>query len=287
MQRLLRILFFGNLWVAGGGVCFTLLVQYTLQGQAMPEYTLLFIFLGIFSIYGAQRLMQTPRYSSHPTGERHQWVLQHKYTLSYAIASALVPAALLAFFIPLRALLLLGIPFVISILYSLPMPEIRGKKSLREIPLLKSFLVALSWTLVCTVFAGYSMDASLFGRPGLYLLSPAVFCYTWALTIPFDIRDIEQDKQDAILTLGHTLGAKRIKRFAQLAMVLCMLLTGCGYLLAYWSLAITAAWYGSCLLGIICIRYTGSENGPYWFDGMLDGCMYSGLLFYLIFRMFL
>lgn len=287
MQKGLRILFFGNLWVAGGGVCFTLLVQHTLLGEPMPESTLLFIFLGIFSIYGAQRLMQVPHYRSHSTNERHRWILEHKDTLKYAIGTALVPAAILAFFIPLRALLLLLIPFAISILYSLPMPEIRGKRSLREIPLLKSFLVALSWTLISVTFSGYSMDPGLFRRPALYLLMPPVFLFTWALTIPFDLRDMEQDRQDEVLTLGHTLGVRRIRLLALLSLGCCALLILTGWLLKFWSLPALCAWLCACLLSAWFIRKTGPHCSPFWFDGVLDGCMYSGFLFYLIFSLFL
>jgi|GEM_PF-1463385 len=287
MQKVLRILFFGNLWIAGAGVCFTLLVQHTLLREPVPESTLLFIFLGVFSIYGAQRLMQVPHYRSHGTNERHRWILEHKDTLKYAIGTALVPAAALAFFIPLRALLLLLIPFVISILYSLPMPEIRGKRSLREIPLLKSFLVALSWMLVCVNFSGFSMDPELFRRPALYLLMPAAFLFTWALTIPFDLRDMEQDRQDQVLTLGHTLGVRRIRLFSLLALGCCALLILTGWLLKYWPLSALCAWLSACLLSAWCVRKTGPQCSPFWFDGALDGCMYSGFLFYLIFSLFL
>lgn len=286
MYKGLRILFFGNLWIAGGGVCFTLLIQYMLLGQGIPETEMLFIFLGIFSIYGAQRLMQVPHYASHGTNDRHRWILEHKDSLKYAIATAMIPAAILAFFIPVRALLLLAIPLVISILYSLPMPEIRGKRTLREIPMLKSFLVALSWTLVCVNFAGYGMDSALFRHPGLYLMMPAAFLFTWALTIPFDIRDMEQDKEDAVLTLGHTLGVKRIQQFSLAALVLSALCIGAGAVPGYWPWYATAAWTGSCLLGIFCVLQTHTQRSPFWFDGVLDGCMYSGFLFYLIFRLF-
>ncbi len=75
---------------------------------------------------------------------------------------------------------------IVSLIYVVPW----GKKSLREISYLKSPLTAFVWTIIIIAFPWvneYGISSTIF--PELL----AYFYYFVALTIAFDIRDLEHD----------------------------------------------------------------------------------------------
>jgi 4-hydroxybenzoate polyprenyltransferase len=110
------------------------------------------------------------------------------------------------------------------LLYSVPaIPTRQGLIPLRNIPLLKLFLIAYVWASVTVwlplLAAGWPIMA-----PEGWLLFLQRFLFILPLTIVFDIRDIERDKTTATLTLPRLLGVRRAKIIAFGVLLLYMLL---------------------------------------------------------------
>jgi hypothetical protein len=115
----------------------------------------------------------------------------------------------LSFFMKPIALLLLT-PFVsIVVLYMTPVfPHGIVKKSLRNLPFVKIFSIGLTWSGACVLFpifqSGRALDCSVW----LYFVYQFLCVLLW--TLPFDIRDMAQDKK-GMKTIPQVLGIAMTK----------------------------------------------------------------------------
>ena len=85
---------------------------------------------------------------------------------------------------------------IISILYPI---------YLRSIPYLKIFIISIVWTFVSTTLLVIENDVHI--DQNIYYLHISRFCFVFAITIPFDIRDIAIDFKN-IKTIPIRFGEK-------------------------------------------------------------------------------
>jgi 4-hydroxybenzoate polyprenyltransferase len=127
----------------------------------------------------------------------------------------------------LRVLITLAPIAAITIFYSLPVFKAERKLfRLREIPLLKIFLIAIVWS-VATIMLPIIQSERHENTVHVLLMLIERFLFVFAITIPFDIRDIMADQKGGLRTIPTMLGEKRALRLANISMscflVLCFL----------------------------------------------------------------
>ena len=98
-------------------------------------------------------------------------------------------------------------------------------------------------------------------------------CFIFAITIPFDIRDIAQDQKAAVSTLPGALGILRAKRIALFSLVLMMIFVSGNYWLGQYSSGILFALLLSALSSAYFIWKASPDKHDYYFTGLLDGTM--------------
>src|SRR5690606_38669221 len=106
----------------------------------------------------------------------------------------------------------LGVIGGMSVAYAFPLIRIGGKRiGVRQLPGLKLFYIALIWSLssvgLPVVEAFYADIAIDWGRANYLGLVKVLFLLL--CTLPFDIRDIEQDRHYKLKTLPVLLGRTR------------------------------------------------------------------------------
>jgi hypothetical protein len=106
-------------------------------------------------------------------------------------------------------ILLLG--GICAAFYSIPFKKVR----LRNIPGSKAFVIAFVWVLIVGLFP--LMNTHLLSSASIYSL---LFLFTFfiALTIPFDIRDIDKDEIN-LKTIPQVIGVKKAKYFGMLMLI--------------------------------------------------------------------
>ena len=116
--------------------------------------------------------------------------------------------------------LLFVIPFfLLTLFYIVPFGgRLRG---LRNLPGFKLFLIAAVWSGVTVLFPIWVNDLFLDGKAWLLFLQR--FLFVLAITIPFDIRDLQLDDPD-LATLPQTIGVMRSKLLALGALLIFALL---------------------------------------------------------------
>ncbi|MEE2953833.1 MAG: hypothetical protein VX347_01510 [Bacteroidota bacterium] len=156
-----------------------------------------FVFNSTLFLYGFQRLIKTDYSKSH---FRKQSVLK-KWTLYILIIGSFFSAIYFCLGFQIKTLILAIIIGIISIIYPF---------YLRRIPKLKIYIISLAWAII-TVLLLVIENNIPFGLSVLLEFSSR-FLFVFAITIPFDIRDINYDsnKLKTIPQLAGVLRAKTI-----------------------------------------------------------------------------
>ncbi len=152
---------------------------------------------------------------------------------------------------------------VISALYSLPMGWI-GMKPLRDLPYLKIFLIAYVWGAVSVGLPGVSLGYEFFDSKVLRTVIEITF-FIFAITVPFDIRDVRSDQNQSLKTLPHTVG---LKNALLLATVILCVSSG----ISVYSRP--EKWLPELLFFLVTvglINYSSSERPNWYYLGLIDG----------------
>ena len=200
-----------------------------------------------------------------------QWVGTKKVYLKWlTIISASIAIVFMLLFtsFKVKKVSFLLVLFVISLLYVIPIK----RKSLRELPGLKSFFIAFVWTGFVVVYP--LMNEHVLPLPVFNIL--AFFCFFFALTIPFDIRDIQFDSPTQ-KTIPQVLGIKGSK-------LLAVVLLGIFYL---FTANFNQEIWKNILLGLICVLiirwfiFTTPYRSSYFFTTIDAMMILLGLWFFV------
>jgi 4-hydroxybenzoate polyprenyltransferase len=147
-------------------------------------------------------------------------------------------------------------------------PFLKGKR-LRDVPYLKIILISVVWALVC-VMLPVSIVGRGWGIPESLMFLEKAF-YIFALTIPFDIRDMKWDAETGVKTIPLSIGAEKAKLWASYAIVasfsiVCVLSYFSVYTLNQYIVIIF-----SLILSEYLIHKTQADNSNLFYYGLIDG----------------
>lgn len=227
------------------------------------EELLILIFFATLAVYSLHRLVGLSKISSAQLNDRFIIIQQQqKYLKLFSVIGILV--TLLAFFFisnPAKYfLLLLSIP---SIAYIIPFH--RGKR-LRDFAYLKIFIVAIVWSLTTVGLPFVEMGLNADFKFYFLIIDRTIFIF--AITIPFDIRDAEIEKNLGVKTLPYLLG---VKKSIYLSMIL--LLFRIPLVLLIYPINVSIAVLMVVILCIILVWFSPKSKNDFFFTAILDGTM--------------
>lgn len=243
--------------------------------QGLDVYTG-FVFASTIGLYGLHRLVGINIVRAFEHEGRFAVIKQYKSHILIYSAFGFIAAAILFVMLPVKTWLYLAIPLAISAAYVIPTNK-SAKRRLRDIPLIKVFLLAASWSLLTTTVPllniGYT-DIAI-----LSLIFIERFLFIVAITIPFDIRDMDVDSGTGLRTLPHVLGVTRSKLLA-IVLLLCSAAVA-AFMIAQDVYHVEILWPYIAFIAITASLIWGAhqKRGDYYFSGLLDGTM---ILLYLI-----
>lgn len=219
-------------------------------------------------IYGIHRIIGIKKtYSLNQKG-RYNIVNQYKHHIQiYTIISGILCGGLF-FYLPFSIQRIFIIPGLISILYTLPI--FKNGRRLRDFHFIKIFLIAFVWAVTTAAIPAFLVEES---QLIILLCGLERFFFFIAITIPFDIRDFNIDKEVNVKTLIHYLGIKK-----SLVLAICCLILALAIDVYFFQNAIIS---GNALVAF-CISYSISgilillfsqSSSDYYFTGVLDGTM--------------
>jgi 4-hydroxybenzoate polyprenyltransferase len=289
MKNLLRsafdFLLFSNVFMSLCAVAQALLTFSIIDSK--PVYAVAgLLFTSTLGIYNFSILLSKPKYPEKSPYRRVRWFFAHyRLMVTFTIVSllSLVP---LFFFLSMESRILLIFLALFSFGYGLPLFSIGDQKfGLRNIPGLKAFLITIVWTLSCVLVPileaqdQHLTDISM--RDTIIMLAKR-FLFIAALTVPFDVRDLFQDKKLGLKTVAVVWGEKNAYLFCQVLLagyiVLLFLLRRNGFNVDFFALTLTAI-----LTGWLIFRSKWEKNEYYYFF-YLDGVLILQYVILIAFR---
>lgn len=212
-QSFLKGLVYSNVYIVFV-IGFLVAQSYVLVGSAIDYDYLWFTTSSTLFLYPLHRLLGSLAIQENAPIERIQWARNHR--------QALIPLVLCGAILSIYYFFQLAVDLrwwlvplaLISLSYSLPIPWVKGtRKRLRDIPYIKIYAIALTVSVVTLLIplsnAGISSSE-------LILLFLSRFVWVLAVTIPFDIRDVNLDQSYQLKTLPLTLGVERARSLSLL-----------------------------------------------------------------------
>jgi len=272
-RKFLDCLLFSNIFIALGAVAQGLVTYHLLDIRPVPSI-LAFLFFATLTIYNFSILIEKPKDPRKSSYRRVRWIFSH-YRLNISITIiavlSLIPLFFLLSFSSKILVIFLGL---IAFGYSLPLFSIGDKRfGLRNIPGLKLFIIALVWSVSTVTLPILEINEShLFDIDfnDLVLLTAKRFLFVAAITIPFDIRDLFQDKRYELKTIPTLLGEKKAYLFCQfllLCYLILLIVFNSGLNADFLALTLTII-----LAGWLIFKSTWEKNEYYYFF-YLDGTL--------------
>lgn len=228
------------------------------------------VFFATMFIYNFQRIPRLDEVNDQYS-DRHIWLKKNKKTLYVLIILGLLGAVITYFqFLTIKNdfvfLIIIG---VVGILYALK--TLRGR-ALRDFSYIKIHLIVLTWVLMSAVWPMLREQQSFLYHlkllAGLYLIMLAI-------TIPFDIRDLNYDDSSK-KTIPQMMGVR-------LSVILSSIFLASGfYLVAIYDADFlrNPFFYISFIGFFILILATKQSRKELYFSGWIDGwIVFFGLMF--------
>lgn len=264
------------------------LVTFWLIGSKPVYSVLALLFTSTLGIYNFCILITKPVNPEKSQYLRVRWFYAHyRLMVTFTIVSllSLIP---LFFLISTESRLLLIFLGIISFCYGLPLFSIGDQKfGLRNIPGLKPFLITLVWTLstvLLPILEAQDLHLTSISMHDTTLLIAKRFLFVGALTIPFDIRDLFEDRRLGVKTIPVLLGEKGAYLFCQVMLVgyviLLFLFRDNGFNLDFFALTSTAI-----LAGWLIFKSKWEKNEYYYFFCM-DGVLILQYIILIVFSRF-
>lgn len=261
VRQFLTFLVYSNFWIGTGAAL--VVWEFYLMGSYPIDYEVIsFVFFATILTYTFQRsvkLLQGSRQGS----SRLVWMKKNDFLVKTILILSTAACIRHAFYFSIEVyVLLMGCGFL-SLFYIVKLPGRLGK-NLRDIPSLKIFLIAIVWSATATFIPYLNLENSTDPIP--WLLFVANFIFIFALTIPFDIRDLLLDEPEK-KTIPQLLGERRS---AQLAM---------GLLIFYWPLLclIAGQFLYLSLVGVLLslrlINGAKKTTNDFYFSFSIDGLL--------------
>lgn len=268
LRRWTDALLFSSTWMALAALALTW-ATFLFWRVDVPVRLGLMIFAATLFLYNIDSVLPYKYSQQLVLSGRKRWMLQHRRELFLLALGALAVAAVLFFVDGWQHLtFFLGHLAAISLLYSLPVVKIRGRwRALRDLPLLKVFLIAYVWAAV-TVWIPALYLGKLLTSPVVVVLFARRFFFILALAFVFDIRDHTKDLLTGTRTFPGVFGVLATKVVALVALALSCLLIPQG--VSHAHLLVLSL---PTVLGALVIWYADETRPDYYFALLTDGIL--------------
>jgi 4-hydroxybenzoate polyprenyltransferase len=273
-QEIMDFLLYGNIFIALCAAFQTWMTCRLLYIDMEGKPLTLFVFAATFFIYNIHKPITFFLKKDFINNERFLKTKAYAAPLSIMcfIAAMICLDAFFRFSWSAQYVVIgLAIFSLAYVLPILPLPQ-KGVSRLKDLPYIKIFVIALVWSVDTIALPIVQLRGTLHIVHYQMMLERAAFVF--ALTIPFDIRDMVWDKATDVKTIPLSIGIKKAKLWANIALIISL------------SMSYIFLWYGiytfksvivlffSYILSAYWIQKTSPDQPDHFFDFNIDGMLF-------------
>lgn len=277
-MKLLNAFISSKIYIALAALLLTIETQIQLGMKPQWHPYLFLIFFATLLEYNVPRLMLVLTNRDRLNTARNKWINEYTGLFFLLVLVSVVGFIIALFLAKAEVLLVLAPVAVLTFFYSTPVFGKRKKPfGLRQVPFLKIFLIALIWSVVTILLPVVKSDQPLQTTHILLMLAER-FLFVFAITIPFDIRDMTADNNAGLKTIPLLVGAGNSLRVAVFALLATGVVAAVHYRFTDQTFMIWA-FLVSILTTIVFLIVNRLRRLPFYHYGILDGTMLlQGLL---------
>ena len=268
LYAIIDFILYSNLWIACAAVAMAAQTQLLLAGKVQPSPLLGFILFSTLFLYALHRIIGLAKVKPFQSHGRYQVITRFKlHIILYALLSA-AAAAFCFFQLPFSVQASAVLPSLISLAYVLPF--LKGKR-LRDLNYIKIFLIAIAWSWITVYLPALELGM---GRniPMMIMALERAF-FVFAITLPFDIRDLEIDLFNGVQTIPARWGLKATKLLSLACLLAMMALAWLNFHIDVYSPGQFGALALSAITTYALVTAAGQVKHDYYYTGVLDGTM--------------
>ncbi len=266
LRKIAGFLVYSNLWIGLGAAAFTWKF-YWIMAKPVNYWVIGFVFSSTVLTYTFQRYVKLSD-ANYGSSNRFDWMNKNPFLVLLILLASGAGAVWTAIYLNRPAYLLLVFLGFCSFFYIIKIP---GLRSLRNVPTLKIFVIAFTWAATATLLPhlnglNKTIDASLI------LLFIADFLFVLAITIPFDIRDIDLDDKMK-MTLPQVLGVRTSLVLA------CVLLLPQLFIIHNLTGRFSVGLLIPTLIALALVGFSTKKKDDLYFSFLIDGLLILQPLF--------
>jgi 4-hydroxybenzoate polyprenyltransferase len=274
LQKIIDFLLYSNIFIGVCAVALAFTNQLTVTGEIKFDTSCWFVFASTVFTYSYLKSNSGKNISG--TQHRH-WAASHQQFSKNILLISLVCSVCFFLLLPLRTELIVAGLGVFTAFYGFfDIPFVKPKRKLRDYGIVKTFFVAIVWSVTTVIVP--LQDSPVEPAMMVFLLLRR-FLFIAALTLVFEIKDMEGDRRSNLKTVPMLLGVSNTKLLAQLILFLMMGINLVQYFLFDISLLNMAAINLSLLVSVMCIQPLKEETTEIWYYLVLDGMMVLQFIF--------
>lgn len=260
----------GLIALAAAALTFQTQVQLGLEPHWHPYVAV--VFFATMLEYNLHRLFSIRSHPGALETEKHRWVRDHRTTFYVTMSLSATGLGVSILFLPLKILYILVPLGLVTVLYSAPIKRATCMPiKIRHLPYVKIFAISAVWALATTMLP--LIQSNMYWTwQTLGGLFTERFLFVFALTLPFDARDIHTDMQDGLTTIPSRIGVEKAHQLAIFIVVVFMAWCIVKYGLIG-SMHLVVAFLISGLITIAVMTSQRIMSLPHYYYGILDGMM--------------
>lgn len=269
IQKFINLILYSNLWIALCAVAMVLQTEFTFLRKIEWSDYAAFVFSATLFVYALHRVVGLEKVS--PFQEKGRFLVISDFKSHIWIYAGLAGAACFYFFLQIAwwAQVALVVPGILSIGYVLP---IFGKKRrLRDFNFIKIFLIAIVWSWVTVLIP--AVYSGIVFSPNLLIMAAERAIFIFAITLPFDIRDLTIDQHTGVKTIPAVIGKKNAKLLAVSSLAFLLILVQINISTGFYPSNFLLPYLFSVLITSVFVYYSESEQHDYFYTAGVDGLM--------------
>ncbi len=227
------------------------------------------VFFATLFVYALHRIIGISKVHEFLELERYAVIEKFKHHISFYALIAGIGGAICFWNISTAIKLSLIIPGIISLGYVLPF--MKGKKRLRDFNHIKIFLIAIVWAWV-SVFLPAMENIELMNY-SIWLMVVERALFIFAITLPFDIRDLKVDTHSSVRTIPAVIGLKKTKLLGTGILATAFLISVTLWFSGFYTTGTVVALFISYASTWYFLGLSDKISHDYFFTGLMDGTM--------------